>query len=45
MARLRRHGLQESTFRLRDELGFFYLTLFEKDFEHFAPVLAKLEGR
>jgi hypothetical protein len=35
----------DKVLRLRDELGFSYLTLFEKDFERFAPVLAELEGR
>jgi probable F420-dependent oxidoreductase len=34
----------EKVRRLREELGFSYLTLFEKDFERFAPVLAELRG-
>jgi probable F420-dependent oxidoreductase len=38
-------AIVDKVLRLRDELGFSYLTLFEKDFERFAPVLAKLDGR
>jgi probable F420-dependent oxidoreductase len=38
-------AIVDKVLRLRDELGFSYLTLFEKDFERFAPVLAELERR
>ena len=38
-------AIVDKVLRLQEELGFSYLTLFEKDFERFAPVLAKLEGR
>jgi probable F420-dependent oxidoreductase len=38
-------AIVDKVLRMRDELGFSYLTLFEKDFERFAPVLAELEGR
>ncbi len=38
-------AIADKVVRLRDELGFSYLTLFEKDFERFAPVLAALAGR
>jgi probable F420-dependent oxidoreductase len=38
-------AIVDKVLRLRDELGFSYLTLFEKDFERFAPVLAKLDRR
>ena len=37
-------AIVDKVHRLRDELGFSYLTLFEKDFERFAPVLAELGG-
>ena len=37
-------AIVDKVLRLRDELGFSYLTLFEKDFERFAPVLAELRG-
>jgi probable F420-dependent oxidoreductase len=35
-------AIVEKVRRLREELGFSYLTLFEKDFERFAQVLAEL---
>jgi probable F420-dependent oxidoreductase len=38
------HAIVEKVRRLREELGFSYLTLFEKDFERFAPALAELRG-
>jgi hypothetical protein len=31
--------------RAREEIGFSYLILFEKDFERFAPLLDELRGR
>ena len=37
-------AIVDKVLRLRDELGFSYLTLFEKDFERFAPVPAELRG-
>jgi hypothetical protein len=37
-------AIVEKLGRLREELGFSYLTLFEKDFERFAPVLDELRG-
>ena len=37
-------AIVDKVLRLRDELGFSYLTLFEKDFERFARVLAELRG-
>jgi probable F420-dependent oxidoreductase len=36
-------AIVDKVLRLRDELGFSYLTLFEKDFERFAPVLAEID--
>ncbi|MGH2818847.1 MAG: TIGR03621 family F420-dependent LLM class oxidoreductase [Actinomycetota bacterium] len=37
-------AIVEKVRRLREELGFSYLTFFEKDFERFAPMLADLRG-
>jgi hypothetical protein len=37
-------AIVEKVRRLREDLGFSYLTLFEKDFERFAPALDELKG-